>query len=564
VAKKIATTQTALRSLNINQWDNALKFWSLYPPLLPSPEIYTEPEEIFNLGLETELARVHLRSRKVFLNGLRLQKMGLIPHLPVILAHEAGHLLFSPASLLIQFKSIEILQTVLPEHTSLLPKLVNLWQDLLINHLLKNSNQWDMIPLIRALAPAQPSLFWVWILRSYEYLWRLKTGTLVSSVNDSCLEADAIELANLIKDTRRNDLSGIAQFGKLCNNYLIFEQHALQLLEGTAWGPVELVQGNTLQKNVSQTEDNPAPNPSPNPLPIPRENEHSNAHDSVQNFYDSPQKWQKFWAALSLSVSAQESSCYFYKQKAQNLLAPWKIPMPTSSSEQTPEGLSPWLLDAPLQEIAWVESLFKSPRIVPGLTTVRQYWSPENETKPLLIKRLDIYLDTSGSLPHPHLNNSKLVLTGVVLALSALHQGWSVRVTLWSGATEQAQTQPFSRNETQILLALTHYLGGSTRFPVELLAERYKAKAEETTHIALLSDQGILESLGSETALNLFNKSLKNSLGGGSLCLQLPTQTPLHPILSQLKTQGWHFQGIYSEADVRMATQRLFQGAVHA
>ncbi len=549
----------------LNQcWQTALKFWSAFPRSFPAPQLHTDPQQLLELNLSHDLARVHLRSGSVLLNGLRLKEAGLLTKLPLILMHEAGHLLFSPASLLVQRKSLEILQSQLPNAISELPHLANLWQDLLINQRLYQAHQTDLISLIKALCPAQPTPLWQWVLRGYEYLWHLEPGKLIALSDDPCLEADASDLADLVHSFHNNDLSGLAGFAQLCKTYLDQESRPWRLSEGTAW-PGQATQahfttGTDIETTASNS-DNPWSLELPKPVSI---SQHS---QTAQNLHESPQHWQAFWAELGIDISSSASTLIFYREKALPLLAPWKIPMSGMPTDQLPEGLKPWLLDAPVQEIAWVESLLNSPRVVPGLTTVKQRWSQEPEQKSSEIKRLDLYLDASGSLPDPFLEKAWMVLTGFVLALSALHQGWSVRVTLWSGTNEPIQTQPFSRNELAILTTLTHYLGGSTRFPLELFEKRYPERSSllkpEASYICLLSDQGLLDSLQAEQGLEVFKKTLKLSHGGGSLFLQWPSEAPAHILFAPLQTQGWSIHPIQTEKDIRSATQALFRSSKH-
>jgi hypothetical protein len=552
---------------SLNQcWQTALKFWSAFPRAFPSPQLHTDPQHLLALNLSHDLARVHLRSGSVLLNGLRLKEAGLLTKLPLILAHEAGHLLFSPASLLVQRKSLEILQSHLPNAIPELPHLANLWQDLLINQRLYQAHQTELISLIKALCPTQPTPLWQWVLRGYEYLWHLAPGSLIPLSNDPSLEADASDLADLVHGFQYNDLGGLAGFAQLCKTYLDQESRPFRMREGTAWPgqqpiPAQLTAGADKETRPSNSEN-------PWSLELPKPVSISQTSQTAQNLHESPQHWQQFWAELGFDISISASTLIFYREKALPLLAPWKIPMSGMPADRLPEGLKPWLLDAPVQEIDWVESLLNSPRVVPGLTTVKQRWSHEPEQDPCAVNRLDLYLDASGSLPNPFLEKAWMVLTGFVLALSALHQGWSVRVTLWSGTNEPIQTQPFGRNESAILTTLTHYLGGSTRFPLELFEKRYPERnpliKPEASYICLLSDQGLLDSLQAEQGLEVFNKALKHSHGGGSLFLQWPAEAPAHMLFAPLQVQGWSIHPIHTEDDIRSATQALFQQKKHA
>src|SRR5690606_21682948 len=126
----------------------------------------------------------------------------------------------------------------------------------------------------------------------------------------------------------------------------------------------------------------------------------------------------------------------------------------------------------PLDAVDWLQSLMQSPTVVPGVTTVQRIHglAPglEPEAEPV---DLDMYVDSSGSMPNPQQRTSFLALAGAVIALSALRAGARVQATLWSGKSQYLHTAGFVRSEDEILEVLTGYFGGGTAFPIHRLRE---------------------------------------------------------------------------------------------
>src|SRR5262249_4762601 len=130
------------------------------------------------------------------------------------------------------------------------------------------------------------------------------------------------------------------------------------------------------------------------------------------------------------------------------------------SVEPLPEGLDAWDAGSPLERVDWVETVVRSPHVVPGVTTVQRTYgeSPGREPKRTPV---DLYvgIDCSGSMPNPRLRTSYPAIAGAIVSLSALRAGARVKVVL-SGEPGQTFSMPdFRRDEREILDVLTRYLG---------------------------------------------------------------------------------------------------------
>ncbi|SDJ97150.1 Mg-chelatase subunit ChlD [Nocardioides sp. YR527] len=163
-----------------------------------------------------------------------------------------------------------------------------------------------------------------------------------------------------------------------------------------------------------------------------------------------------------------------------------------------PGPLEEWGLGDDLAELDWPATLTTGAVFVPGVTTRRRTFlpdEPEPDDEPVL---LDLYLDSSGSMTHPQ-RGSAAIVAGTILSLSVLRGGGRVRVTSWSSAGQVAGDSAYTRDRVEIMRQLTTYFGGGTTFPLDLLRARYpesRRPAEGQRHLVVLSDAGLDTFLG--------------------------------------------------------------------
>jgi len=193
-----------------------------------------------------------------------------------------------------------------------------------------------------------------------------------------------------------------------------------------------------------------------------------------------------------------------------------------------PEGLDVWDAGQPLDGINWLESSIRSPVIVPGLTALETRYGTdsgfEKEREPV---DLDLYVDSSGSMPNPRIQLSYLALAGAIIALSALRAGSRVQATLWSGARQFKTTNGFTADEKSIMAVITEHIGGCTAFPLHILRDTYQDRppAARRVHILHISDEGI-DTIYANDEKNgrgpdIAAMALEKAGGGGSMVLNL-------------------------------------------
>ena len=185
------------------------------------------------------------------------------------------------------------------------------------------------------------------------------------------------------------------------------------------------------------------------------------------------------------------------------------------------------------------------------------------ETRPV---DLDLYLDSSGSMPDPSRTRAPVALAGAVLALSALRAGARVQATTWSGPQQVAGTDGFTRDTDAVLRAIVAYFGGSTAFPRALLRRTHlgdpRTGAPPTrhgpAHIAVISDDGVTTMFGDgypPTTLDpTAHDALEAAEGGGTLVLQVP---PDWAAAFEPKAAGYAVHAVRTDEDLLTFVRRM-------
>lgn len=185
-------------------------------------------------------------------------------------------------------------------------------------------------------------------------------------------------------------------------------------------------------------------------------------------------EWQQRLFALLQDQTAQQQrqimGLYYYQQAQRYLFQPPPVhqggePLQPLHHEDWPIGESP-------QAIDWLASfLQRGPELgiaQPLQRTSAPEW--EGQTQPWQQPRLEIYLDTSGSMPHPCQMINPLTLAAQILMLAAIRQGGWARILLYSGPQEVLAHWAWCRSGLELAQFSMHYLGTGTAFPFERLA----------------------------------------------------------------------------------------------
>jgi hypothetical protein len=567
------------------------KFTRLRPPNLCLTEKAARQE-----GLTGSLAMIRLRDQSVVVSLPEVAACQVEGFPVEVLAHEIGHHVLAPATLTDHARMIARMRWALPTVEKHAPMVANLYTDLLINDRLQRSVGLRIADVYRAIgAGGSGGAVWALYMRIYEILWRLERGSLGGGKTDDRLEGDAWLGARLVRSYARDWLDGSGRFAALLLPHLLEDQKSAKLIEklldtrnAAAGGePAGLVEEEAGEREGAM---HPAQDPS---LTDALEAEEAEANDAAaaapkdaqQNAPARAQAREPFQfgeilRAAGMDISDHDDAVRYYRERARPYLIPFPSRLTPESTDPLPEGLEPWDIGHALDEADWFQSVLQSPRVVPGMTTVQRVWGTTEGREP---KRepldLDLYVDSSGSMPNPQQLTSFPALAGAILCLSAFRAGARVQATLWSGKNQFTTTRGFVRDEEAVLRVLTGYFGGATAFPIHVLRDTYSTRKPDArpVHVLVISDDGVSTMFDRDerggSGWDIAAMALKRAAGGGTLVLNLvenwqkAASGPYAEIRRARDEQGWHVHRVASlEELVEFARQfsRLRYGAESA
>ncbi len=526
-------------------WPAALAAWSRYtqlsPPLLCETDIEARKED-----LTGSFAMIRLQDQAIVVNLQDVAKNGLEDYAVEILAHEIGHHVLAPATLTDHARCLARMRRALPTVEAQTPMVANLYTDLLINDRLKRSAGLRMDEIYKILGKRSiddlgPGTVWTLYLRIYEYLWALPRGSLGGGATDDALEGDAWLGMRLVRSYASDWLGAAGKFAALLLPHLLQDKQASEDFAalhdtrsaGAGGIPSGLTDASADEGDISHPSMDPRitgvdpEDRKPNePPPLP-----ATATIPGQGQQRQPFEYAEILRAAGWPGSNHDAAIEYYRELAQQHLVRYPRRPAPQSSEPLPEGLEPWEIGDPLDECDWFQSILQSPLVIPGLTTVRRVYGTSPGKDPLREPiDLDIYVDSSGSMPNPAVSLSYPALAGAIIVISALRAGARVRATLWSGKNQFQTTPGFIRDEAGILRVLTAHYGGGTQFPIHALREIFSARRpdERPVHVLSISDDGVTTMFedaderghpGWETTA----QAMAKGRGGGTLALNIPT-----------------------------------------
>ena len=575
-------------------WPQALSSWSKYTRL--SDPIWCRTAAAAKLeGLTASFAMIRLVDQRVVIDLAQLCQGGLDAYAVQVLAHEIGHHIYAPGNLSDHVRAIARIRRALIDQGHRAAMIANLYTDLLINDRLQRSAELDMAAVFSHLVrndPEQTSLLWRVYLRVYELLWQLPSRSLCLQPLPDNAEGDARLGARLVRHYAGDWLRGAAPFAMLMYPHLIADQadsnssicqgkqNAAALdklmdtegagLDGEPYGLTEMDADEYAgvhpsldpALNGAAIDCDAIPDAAADARAKAAQAQAQQSHGQARD----PFEYGELLRAAGIKISPKLATIQYYRERA----LPHLIAFPTRpaplSQELIPEGTSPWEVGEPFDEIDWLQSLLICPVPIPGVTTVRREYglSPGSEPARVPID-LDIYVDSSGSMPDPARSFSYPALAGAVIALSALRTRARVQVTLWSGKNQLMSTPGFVREEDPILAVLTGCIGGGTQFPLPKLRDSYSARSkfDRPAHILVVSDDGASTMFDSPdergvSGFEVCRTALEKARGGGTLVLQLDPQWEArtvkvgHPFhcFKQARTDGWDIFAVNTLQDL--------------
>lgn len=573
-----APTNDALRPWR-EAWPAALATWSRFTRL-QDPRLCESHFEAAAEGLTGSFAMIRLVDQRVVIDLQSVAHHGLGDLALEILAHEIGHHVLAPATATDHARLLARMRRALPTLEAHAPMMANLYTDLLINDRLQRQCGLRMDEIYRRLAQgnahAESTPVWTLYMGIYEHLWQLAPGSLGGPVDDAALRGDAWLGARLIRAYAGDWLDGATRFATLVFPHLVEQasdprvealmdtRHAGQ---GSQPAGLDRADDDELAPVVHPSQDPRVTGEEPTGGDVKSKAPVDKKAQDRSGQAREPFEYGEILRAAGLDLNDHDIAVRYYRERALPHLIRFPARPQPQATEPQPEGLEPWDPGDPLDALDWMQSVMQSPKVIPGLTTVQRTYGDAPAREPSVEPiDLDLYVDSSGSMPNPQQRTSYLALAGAVIAISALRAGSRVQATLWSGKHEVMHTDGFVRSEDAILRVLTGFFGGATAFPIHRLRDTYAARTpqDRAVHILHLSDDGITTMFEHDERGNsgwdVAAKALQAGRGGGTMALNLYSPLPSHiraatgagwqADLARARTAGWDIHAVRDMAEL--------------
>lgn len=481
-------------------WERAKETWSRYIRLRP-PQVFEDKNAVEQAGMGKDIARFGMADYDIEVNAMSIREMGLEDLVDVILAHEIGHHALAPGNLLMHARLADHVSSILGTRDKIL-FMVNVFTDLLVNDHLYTRKHVAIDEVYRRIClharargtDAQGDAFWTVYMRVYEVLWRLPDGSLGGANANAEQDRDARLSARIVRSFPKDWFNAIKNLAFIFKQYLpdnLFASMANRpLIDSITAGKDAMEKAWGFSRKSPEEGGKPGEFSYDSDLDgtTPGGNDQQQAGETVR----SPEDYLNALEIIGALTDRQRGLVQYYTE----LSLPHLVPFPAVEArrgEPVPEGTDAWTAGEDWHDVDLVESITTSPVIVPGITTRKRVHADDAGTD---VTRapvdIDLYIDTSGSMPNPATVMSHPTLAAFIICLSALRAGASVQATSWSGPRQVMSTRGFSRNKAEILGALVHFWGDGTAFPCQVL-ERYEARPVDAppVHVIVISDDDI-------------------------------------------------------------------------
>lgn len=571
-------------------WPRALQAFSPYTRLFPPIYCRTEADEKRE-GLSGSFAMIRMRDDRIVISIRQIAELGLGAHGHAILAHEVGHYVHAPGTLFEHIRLHDRIKRTVPvEIQQFAGVIANLYTDLLLNDRLQRSCGVDVAAVYEALKQEECGELWTFYTRIYERLWALPAETLGPSASFE-IDGDAELAARLVRLFRSHWLEGAAPFAKLVAPYFEKEQGDRAILP--AWldmagtdvgheipdGLIEddfnpddvvhpalddrLTPGGMIEDDAGDDDDEASPGDESRPSADARSLKGDGRPDK-RTVRRGPKEFLDLLNSVGVKRDPKVLVARYYRELAMSHVIPFPAQRIERAGDPLPEGLDVWEPSSPLERIDWLQTMMRSPVLIPGLTTVQRTYGVTEGGEPEL-RPPDLYIgvDCSGSMGNPAFQLAYPILAGVVMALSALRAGARVMTCLsgeWHGSGRFVETAGFIRDEAKLLGVLTDYLGTGCSFGLPRLAQTFgnQPKRRRPAHILVVSDSDLFSEIdGTKNGWAIAKQAVEHAGGGATAVLRLHQNAHYDHWLEKLNAVGFDTHLVSSEEEM-VAFARAF------
>ncbi|MFZ5951674.1 MAG: hypothetical protein ACOYXC_13270, partial [Candidatus Rifleibacteriota bacterium] len=387
-------------------WPLAMKLWNPFVALR-EPFWCFSVKEAKNEGLEGSFAMIRLSDHRIVIDLDAVQKNRVQDYGLQILAHEIGHHVLIPANLYDNAGLFRRMRLALAGIESRVPLVANLYSDLIINDCLQRVFELDMAGVYKKIQEDAEMLspLHIWYMRTYEYLWGLKRGTISGSLQKPEIDADASLAASIIRSYARNWLDGAGRYALLAYPYLMEEQDFLnagkelkryldaeksgqgaESLGGMAEIDESILEGivdprsEVLGEAAEAGQDGSVRGEKSGRRPEILNGRSLEGGAGPEQRYLEPGVYIDMMRQIDPNADENKLVNRYYR----DIAVPYLVPFPSDESKPLadllPEGTDQWEPGDPVEELDWFETTVVSPVVVPGITTRRRIYSQDFDT----------------------------------------------------------------------------------------------------------------------------------------------------------------------------------------
>ncbi len=479
-------------------WREAQQLWDVQATLSP-PQLY-EGKGRSHWQADEPLAYIDLETRQVVVNLELLQKMGAAGSLTGVLAHELGHHVKYPHTLALSASLMLLEKRLIP---GLRQSLTNLFFDLLVNEHVGRTRHQELCAVYRgfnAQSKEEISPFFAFYLAIYEELWRLEPGSLVPEKQLQPLEK---EYPGFRSDARVFAQTFYAIAG-IHKQFVYFCSRFIRYIED----PEKLVYVIPMGKDV--------PQPDLDDFDAAIRGLHQgDVEEALEEAKD--KGWLKDGGLKDeqdddplVTIDKITShlpgkgggdfklalvSKHYKRLVDQHILRP---PPGTPPPEPALPGVTEeWQWGDNPRAIDWTATVLSRGPLA-GVAPLRRELLPDEPSPSEQdFPSLEIYLDTSGSMPNPASSLNVMTLAAQILCASALRKQGKVRGAIYSWGPVKASDWMY--DEELARRFFLHYVGGGTDYPFKLL-RKWSEELADVVRV-IISDSDFLGNVGGPRAM---------------------------------------------------------------
>jgi hypothetical protein len=480
-------------------WTNALELWG-EDVVLSAPKPVEASADDAHWPGDDPLAYIDMKSRQVHVNYELLAEIGAADSLEAVLAHEIGHHIAFPRTLG-QLATLQVIEKRLLPYFS--GSMVNLFLDLQVNEFVGCTDAEALAAVYRGFREHRgqsTNPIFAFYLAIYESLWGLDESTLVGP--------DAAEQMDADYPAWRADARMFAQtFYGLAGTYLQFAYFCGVFIRYIC----EPSTGEEVARPVVPLGDD-APHPSPADYAgAIRSVEGGRAGEVIDEARD------RGWVDASeiedetdafdlidslVHAGHGRGSADFRRELTERHYAHLvdrhliELPRTEDPPEEPliPQTVEPWEAGDDPRSIDWVASTLQRGPLAAAMPQKRIFARDDEASSETGPTSLEIYLDTSGSMPAPTRAFNAMTMAAQILSASAIRADGRVRAVIYSDG--DPMTSEWMYDEATARRFLLHYAGGGTYFPFDLLRKRAREDADVMR--VIISDAGFAMDLRRE------------------------------------------------------------------